>query len=297
MAKSQNYVPQRPTGPTEKSLRNQTPEDRIRIERDRERQRQEADPNFGDPEAQEAARLAAEYAAANPQDPTVEGGRSVLEDADVLADRLEASEEFVRSNRNLLLGVLGAVIAAVVGGFFFWQWRGGQDEEGQAAMFTAVNYFETDSLKQALNGDGQNPGLLKVADEYGSTKAGNLAHFYAGTALLKQGKFAEAAEHLGKFKSDDLILQARAYCLQGDAAMELGQRDKAEELYLKAATYKANPAFSPAYLLKAAGAQEAQNKFEAATATYDRILNDYPTSPEANDAKRYRARAAGMAGK
>ena len=297
MAKPQNYVPQRPTGPTPKSLRNQTPEDRIRQEREQERAQQERDPNFGDPEAQEAARAAAEYAAANPTDPTVAGGTSLLEDADVLADRLEASEEFVRSNRNLLLGVVGAVIAVLVGGFLFWQYRGGQDQEAQSTMFTAVNYFEADSLKQALNGDGQNPGLLKVADEYGSTKAGNLAHFYAGTALLKEGKFAEAAEHLAKFKSEDLLLQARAYCLQGDAAMELGQKDQAAEMYLKAATYKANPAFSPAYLLKAAGAQEAQNKYDEAVKTYDRILNDYPTSPEANDAKRYRARAAGLAGK
>jgi tetratricopeptide (TPR) repeat protein len=296
MSKPQNYVPQRPSAPMQKSLRNQTPEERERLKEQEQRELEERDPNFGDPEAQEAARLAAEFAAANPTDATVAGGTSVLEDADALADRLEASEEFLAANRNLLLGVLGAVIAVVVGGFLFWQYRAGQDQEGQAAMFTAVNYFETDSLKQALNGDGQNPGLLKIADEYGSTKAGNLAHFYAGTALLKQGKFAEASEHLGKFSSDDLLLQARAYCLQGDAAMELGQKDKAAELYLKAATYKANPHFSPAYLLKAAGAQEAQNQFGEAVKTYDRLINDYPTSQEANDAKRYRARAAATAG-
>ncbi len=292
MAKPQNYVPQRPTGPTPKSLRNQTPEERLRAEQNQ----QERDPNFGDPEAQEAARAAAEYAAANPTDPIVEGGTSVLENADLLADRLEASEEFVVRNRNLLLGVLGAIIAVAVGGFFFFQYRGGQDEKGQSAMFTAVNYFEVDSLKQALNGDGQNPGLLAIADEYGSTKAGNLAHFYAGTALLKQGKFADAAAHLQKFKSDDLLLQARAYCLEGDAALEQGQKAEAEALYLKAATYKANPQFSPSYLLKAAVAQESQNKYGEAVKTYDRILNDYPTSPEANDAKRYRARAEALAG-
>jgi TolA-binding protein len=292
MAKPQNYVPQRPTGPTPKSLRNLTPEERAR----QEKEQQERDPNFGDPEAQEAARAAAEYAAANPTDPTVAGGTSVLEDADALADRIEASEEFLLRNRNLLLGALVAVIALAVGGFFFWQYRGGQDEAAQAAMFPAVNYFEVDSLKQALNGDGQNPGLLTIANEYGSTKAGNLAHFYAGVVLLKQGKFAEAEEHLGKFSSDDLLLQARAYCLQGDAAMEQGKKDRAVELYLKAATYKANPFFSPQYLMKAAGAQEALNQYGEAAKTYERILNEYPLSAEANDAKRYSARAQAMAG-
>lgn len=293
MAKPPQFIPQRPTGPTPKSTRNMTPEERERAEQRAERERQEQDPNFGDPEAQEAARAAAEYAAANPG-AGAEEHTSVLEDADVLADRLEQSEQFLEANRNLLLGALGVIIAVLVGGFLFFQWRGSQDEDAQSRMFAAVNYFETDSLKQALNGDGQNPGLLTIADEYGSTKAGNLANFYAGVALLKQGKFQDASEHLEKFSSDDLFLQARAYCLQGDAQMELGNKDKAVELYLKAANYKANPFFSAQYLMKAAGAQEAAGKYAEAVKTYDRILNEYPNAPENNDAKRYRARAEAM---
>lgn len=287
MAKPPQFIPQRPTGPTPRSTRNMTPEER-------ERAKQEQDPNSGDPEAQEAARAAAEYAAANPGAYSAEHV-SVLEDADVLADRLEQSEKFLEANRNLLLGAIGAIIALVVGGFLFYQWRGGQDEDAQARMFPAVNYFEADSLKQALNGDGQNPGLLTIADEYGSTKAGNLANFYAGVALLKQGKFQDAADHLEKFSSDDLFLQARAYCLQGDAQMELGNKDKAAELYLKAANYKANPFFSAQYLMKAAGAQEAAGSYAEAVKTYDRILTEYPNAPENNDAKRYKARAEAMA--
>ena len=42
-------------------------------------------------------------------------------------------------------------------------------------------------------------------------------------------------------------------------------------------------------LVLAAAALQAQ-------VTYDRILNDYPGAVEANDAKRYRARAEAMAG-
>lgn len=289
MAKSQQFIPQRPTGPTPKALRNQTPE-----ERERAKNEPQEDPNL-EPEAREAARAAAEYAAATGAVGEM-GETSVLEDPDKLADRLEATEEFLERNRGLLFGLVG-VVALVIAAFFgFRYWRSMQDETAQEKLFPSVYYFESDSLKQALNGDGQNPGLLTVADEYGSTNAGNLAHFYAGVALLKQGKYQEAADHLDKFSSDDLLLQARAYCLRGDAALELGQKEEAAKLYLKAADYKANNFYTPGYLMKAAVAQEEMKDYAGAVKTYDRILNDYPQSPENNDAKRYRARAAAMAG-
>ena len=160
-----------------------------------------------------------------------EGDLEILENPDVLAERLtHGSEDFVKKNRNVLLGLFVVIAAAIVGGFLYYNYRSTQNEEAQAAMFQAVFYFEADSLGKALNGDGQHQGLLSVADEYGSTKAGNLARFYAGTALLKQGKYQQALDYLEDYKSDDLILQGRAYALQGDANLELGKPQEAADV-------------------------------------------------------------------
>jgi len=52
-------------------------------------------------------------------------------------------------------------------------------------MFFAEQYFEKDSLKLAMNGDGTNPGFIQIIDEYGSTKSGNLARYYLGICYLK----------------------------------------------------------------------------------------------------------------
>ena len=50
-----------------------------------------------------------------------------------------------------------------------------------------------DDYEKALNGDGQGyPGFLKIADEYGSTDAGNLAELYAGLSYAQTGKYQEA---------------------------------------------------------------------------------------------------------
>ncbi|WP_242921582.1 tetratricopeptide repeat protein [Pontibacter liquoris] len=220
----------------------------------------------------------------------------LVENPDALADRLVSSEDFVKRNKSMLIGVFALIAAVIVGGFLYFNYRRTQNAEAQKAMFQAVYYFEADSLNKALNGDGQYDGLLKISDEYSGTDAGNLANFYAGVALLKDGKYAEAVSHLEDFKSDDYLMQARAYSLTGDALLEQGKTKEAADLYLKAANENANPYFSPQYLMKAGIAYEAGNDFKAAAETYGNIIEKYESSAEVNDAKKYKARAEMLAG-
>ncbi|MBD1397467.1 tetratricopeptide repeat protein [Pontibacter sp. JH31] len=220
----------------------------------------------------------------------------LVENPDVLADRLAQSEDFVKKNKTKLLGVFAAIAAIVVAGFLYYNYRSSQNQEAQEAMFQAVYYFEADSLNKALNGDGQYDGLLKIADDYSGTDAGNLANFYAGVALLKQGDFAEAQSHLEDFKSDDFLFQARAYSLVGDALSEQGKYKEAADMYNKAANHNSNQYFSPQYLMKAGIAFEAANDFKAAADSYDKIIKDFVTSAEVTDAKKYKARAEALAG-
>lgn len=229
-------------------------------------------------------------------DPNAPAEHPLLEDPNALANRLEDSELFVRRNKNLVFGVLAALVLAIVGAFGYYTWRQSQDEKAQAAMFQAVNYWEADSLKKALKGDGQALGLEAVATEYGSTKAGNLANFYAGAASLKEGKYEQAIDYLEDFSSDDLLLQARAYALIGDANMEQKKYKEAADYYQKAADYKANEYFTPGYLMKLAVAREMQKDYAGAQSAYDKIISDYPAAAETNEAKIYQARAKAMAG-
>ena len=220
----------------------------------------------------------------------------LVENPDALADRLSQSEDFVKKNKTKLLVVFAAIAAVVVAGFLYYNYKSSRNTEAHNAMFQAVYYFEQDSLGKALNGDGQYMGLLAVADEYSGTEAGNLANFYAGVALLKEGKFAEAQEYLEEFESDDYLLQARAYSLTGDAMIEQGKNKEAAEMYMKAANYNSNPHFSPQYLMKAGIAYEADNNFTSAAEAYDKIVTDYITSDQVSEAKKYKARAETLAG-
>ena len=118
---------------------------------------------------------------------------------------------------------------------------------------------------------------------------GFLANFYAGAAYLKKGDYKSALLYLEDFEADDLLVQARAYSLMGDAHMELGEYADAADMYEKAASYKENKFFSPQYLMKAALAYEKANDLEAAKKSYDTIINDFWDSSEVQEAKKMRA--------
>ena len=155
-------------------------------------------------------------------------------------------------------------------------------------MFSPVFAFEADSLNKALKGSGGNPGLTNIADDYSATPAGNLAQFYAGAALLKQGKFDEAIEHLKSFSSSDLLVQARAYSLIGDAYMEKNSTEDAISYYQKAVDYKPNAYFTPSYMIKLGIAYEKAKKNTEAIEVYGDLIEKYPQSSEVLNAKKFK---------
>ena len=189
-----------------------------------------------------------------------------------------------------LVGIAAAILIIVGGYFAFNYYKNGQNDLAQKEMFQAVYYFEADSLEKALNGDGNNLGFLGIIDEYGVTDAANLANYYAGVSYLKQGKFELARLYLEDFTASDLLIQARAYSLVGDSYMEEKKYDDAAKYYNKAANYKPNKYFSPAYLMKEALAYEKLNQNDKARETYDKIINQYWESSEYQNARKFKAR-------
>ena len=216
-------------------------------------------------------------------------GLDFLEDPDALENKLEDVGDFFQQNRNIVLGVVGGIVLLIAGFFGYRAHVSSQDETAQVELFPSVYQLEADSLKKSLNGDGRTPGLLAVADSYGSTPGGSIANFYAGSALLKQGKYDEAIDHLKNFSSSDLLVQARAYALIGDAYMEKKSYDEAADYYWKAADYKSNKFFTPAYLMKLAVAYEQAKQNDKAIGTYNDIIEKYAQSAEAVSAKKYKA--------
>ena len=186
------------------------------------------------------------------------------------------------------VGIIAVIVIAVV--FFINNSRKKKNERAHDELFQAQYYFEKDSLNPAMNGDGRNLGFLSIIDIYGGTDAANLAHFYAGSVYLKQGNFQEALNHLSDFSSSEVLLQARADVLKGDAYMEQGQYSSAAREYERAANAIDDKFFSPGYLLKAALAHENNGDMTAALEAVTKIVNDYFGASQYDEAKKQKAR-------
>jgi predicted negative regulator of RcsB-dependent stress response len=166
------------------------------------------------------------------------------------------------------------------------------ERKASEAIFKAEEYYRMDSLNLALNGDGMNQGFLRIIDRYGSTKAGNLAKFYAGASFLQLGNFAQAEKHLKGFSTDAEQVQARAYKLLGDAYAEQGKNNDALSSYKKAASeFEEDDQNASEYLFVAAFFAEkvANNKSEAIK-LYRELKEKYPRTEKGFEAEKYLAR-------
>lgn len=213
-----------------------------------------------------------------------------MESPEVLAEKLEGVEHWIEQHPRIIIGILGALLLAAGGYFGFKYYTGTQNAEAQKEMFQAVRYFEADSLNLALKGDGNNLGFEQIIEDYPFTAAANLANFYAGAINLKQGKFQLAIYYLEDFSSNDVLVQARAYSLMGDAYMELNDYAQAAKFYNKASNYKPNKYFTPTYLMKEALAFEKANQNDKAIKAYTRIIDEFWESPEYQNARKFKAR-------
>ena len=221
-------------------------------------------------------------------------GSDLLENPEALAEQISKTEKFFNENKTLVT-IVFAVVVIIVGGIIGLRfYNQNLNDEAQSEMFQAVFYYEQDSLELALRGDGNNLGFVKIAEDYGSSKAGNIANFYAGSIYMKQGKFDLARLYLEDFSSDDLLVQARAYSLLGDLYMEEENVTQAVSYYEQACNYKPNKEFTPVYLMKAAIAYEKLDDIESAKKAYKRIIDEFWDSTEFEAARKHYARLGGI---
>ncbi len=206
-------------------------------------------------------------------------------------ETLTKTEQFLEQNYKVLLIALGVVVV-IVG--LFWLSRiylNKRNDEAQSQMYMAEKYLEMDSLKLALNGDGNYLGFLDIANDYKLTNAGNLARYSAGLCYLHLGQYEDAIEYLEKYSKKDKMIGSLAIGATGDAYVELGDTEKGISKYLEAAEYGKNSFITPLYLMKAGEIYELNNNYTEALKLYQRIKDEYPESTEGSSIDKNIARA------
>ncbi|GHU95260.1 hypothetical protein FACS1894156_4600 [Bacteroidia bacterium] len=211
---------------------------------------------------------------------------------------LSKAEVFIEKYQRTLLyaGIAAIILAGAYLGYKYW-YKAPLEEEAQAQLFQAQQWFGADSLQMALNGDGSFLGLTDVADQYSSTAAGNAACFYAGIAYLHLGQYEDALAYFKRSKGKDWLGKALLLGNIGDAYSELGDLDEAARYYKKAAGVSDNAMTAPRFFAKAALVLEKQGNYAEAIRLYEKIQHNFSNTTEANDAEKHIARAKVLSGK
>jgi len=199
------------------------------------------------------------------------------------------AKDFWSQYQKPLLALLIAVVV-VIGGWFAYKNYivAPKEAEAENAIWKAEQYFRQDSLNLALNGDKFNRGFLYIINNYGSTKAGNLAKYYAGACYLRTGNFNKAVEYLKDFTTSAKQIQMMAYGALGDAYSELNKNDDAVNYYKKAANeFTDDATMSSEYLFRAALKLETLGKNTEAIDLYKELKEKYPNTQRGFSADKY----------
>ena len=191
---------------------------------------------------------------------------------------LSQSEAFFVKNKKTVIAAVVAIVVIVAGVVLYKTYVSGPNEiKASTAISKGQEYFMNGNYQQALNGDSANfKGFVKLADEYSSTEAGNLANLYAGLCSAKLNKWEDAAKYLEKFDgADDQMISPAAEGTLGNVYAHLNQLDKAVSHLKKAAEKADNNSLSPTFLIQAGEILESQGKNDEALKLYQQVKEKY----------------------
>ena len=199
----------------------------------------------------------------------------------------KAEAFFEKYKKAIIIGVIALIViivgAILLNNYYFTP----RANEASTELGKYQELFDTEQYDKAL------PGFQKVANDYGSTDAGNLAQLYIGLCQANLGKWQEAVNALENYSSKgDAMVSPAAEAALGNAYANLNQLDKAVEHLKKAAKMADNNALSPTFLIQAGEILESQGKKDEALKLYQEIKEKYFNSMQYQTIDEYIERAS-----
>ncbi len=203
--------------------------------------------------------------------------------APAFEEQTSKSVAFFEKHKKTIVAAVVAVIVIIVGIIMFNNYYlEPRANEASTELAKSQELFDQQQYDKAL------AGFQKVAADYSSTDAGNLAQLYIGICQANLGKWQEAVNALESFngKGDQMISPAAEGAL-GNAYANLNQLDKAVEHLKKAAKMADNNSLSPTFLIQAGEILESQGKKAEALELYKQVKEKYFNSMQYQTIDKY----------
>ena len=210
--------------------------------------------------------------------------------APTMEQTLNQSEAFFLKYKKAVITVVLALIVIIVGAVLYKTYISEpREQKASTAIAKGQDYFAQGLFQQALEGDSTGyKGFAKLADEYSTTAARNLANLYAGLCNAQLGKWEAAAKFLEAYDGvDDAMVSPAAVGALGNAYAHLNQLDKAVTNLKKAAEMADNNSLSPTFLVQAGEILESQGKNDEALKLYQTVKEKYFNSMQSQTIDAY----------
>ncbi len=195
--------------------------------------------------------------------------------------------ENVRDNLKYVAGAAAAVLVVAVAVAGFFMYRGSAEKEAQEALYEGYKQFyglyDAAPLPRGERLDKALDNFRKAYKAGGSPQA----LMYVANVQYAQGKYDESVksleELLGKFPNDEVYAPLALY----KAAMAEVKAAKPEEAlkYLERLDSASGGSYKDLALAEAAGILEGLGRKEEAAKKYEALLERYPGSPLAGEAR------------
>lgn len=212
-------------------------------------------------------------------------------------ENLNKQEAFLLKYKKAITIAVVALIVIIAGIILYKNYVAEpRQDKASTALAKGQEYFANENYEMALKGDSLGfVGFAKLAKEYSSTDAGNLANLYAGLCQANLGKWEEAVKFLDAYSpEDDSMISPAAVAALGNAYAHVKQLDKAVSNLKKAAKMAdsqaadgANNSLSPTFLIQAAEILESQGKKAEPLSIYKDIKKKYVNSPVMQEIDKY----------
>ncbi|MCJ7509192.1 MAG: tetratricopeptide repeat protein [candidate division Zixibacteria bacterium] len=190
------------------------------------------------------------------------------------------TELFQKYTNQFLVGI-GVVVVAGVLVYFYINSKANQEREASVLLGQADLQLRIGNTKQALS------GLDMVTKRFPETKAGKRAIFLLGDAYFQSREFQLAKSAFERYLSQgkEPLLKASAQAGIAQCYLETGDLLLAGDSFLKAASMTTEDFMKQEYLFSAAWVFSRTGQKEKAREVYRELLDKYPQSTQAQQAR------------
>jgi len=208
---------------------------------------------------------------------------------DTLLTKYYTTQTWFEENKKRL-STIGLIVAAVILGVWFYVNNArNNNEKAMNDLAKVFEYYDNGQYQVAINGlpEKNIPGLQTIVDNYGSTKAGNLAKFYLANSFFNMQNYDKALELFDdvstgvEFVSISAIAgEAACYEAKGDFAQAAKYFEKAGK------ESSADPNAADNLVCAARNYVKTGDKTRAIE-LYKLVKEEYAQSAAARDAERF----------